>query len=50
MRDISMCLNKDCKLKETCYRFKAKQGKYQSYSDFKPKDGKCEYYWNIKKQ
>ena len=51
MPDISMCQNQDCKLKETCYRFKAVPNEHrQSYSDFKPdKDGNCKYYWEVRK-
>ena len=50
MADVTMCLNKDCKLKYSCYRFMAKANIYrQSYSNFKPnKDNKCEYFWNYK--
>jgi hypothetical protein len=51
MPDISMCTNKDCPLKETCYRFKAIPDKYrQSYGGFAPDDkGECKYYWPLKK-
>jgi hypothetical protein len=50
MADISKCANKDCKLKELCYRFTAPDNEfYQSYSDFKPnKTGtKCKYFMKI---
>ena len=48
MADISKCRNKDCKDKETCYRFNAKANPYrQAYSDFKPVDGVCKNYWSI---
>lgn len=47
--DISMCENKACPLKETCYRFNATPSSYQAYGDFKPDDtGKCEWYWKRK--
>jgi hypothetical protein len=50
MADISKCNNKDCKLKNKCWRFLAPSGIYQSYADFKP-DGKgnCDYFWEYKK-
>ena len=49
MTDISKCEGTKCPLKETCYRFTAKSSDYQSYFAEPPiKDGKCEYYWDIK--
>jgi hypothetical protein len=55
MPDISMCENKDCPKKETCYRFKAVPCYGQSYGDFKwerKEKGSglsgCIYYWEIK--
>ena len=52
MADISMCSNKECTLKETCYRQKAYKNKYlQAYGSFKQDDnGKCDYYWKINEQ
>jgi hypothetical protein len=53
MADISMCLGKKCKIKETCYRYRAEADKFwQSYSEFDPgKDGKsCLDYWNCEQQ
>ena len=50
MPDISMCLNKKCKIKDSCYRFIAIPDKHwQAYSDFKPsKDGKkCKHYYKL---
>lgn len=49
MPDISMCSNEHCKLKETCYRYKAIPNEYrQSYGDFKSdSNNECEYYWEI---
>lgn len=50
MPDISMCNNKECSFRETCYRFKAKPSYYQSYSDFtefEPEGDKCHYYWPL---
>lgn len=47
MPDITMCSNKDCSKKETCYRFKAKPNEYrQSYfSDMKEEN--CKLYWKM---
>lgn len=48
MADITKCTNKDCPLKETCYRWTAEEDEMQSYSDFKPdENGECEYYWEV---
>ena len=50
--DISMCKNKTCPLRNTCYRFIAKPNPWaQTYSDFRWKseeEGKvtCEDYWD----
>jgi hypothetical protein len=35
MPDISLCVNDDCPLKDTCYRRQAEPSQLQSYSDFK---------------
>lgn len=44
MPDIAMCLNEECPLKETCYRFTATPSEYwQSYMDFKYEDGCKDY-------
>lgn len=46
MPDISMCVNEECKRKETCYRYKAKPDKYmQAYGEFKEP---CDHYWEDK--
>ena len=51
MSDIAKCIGKDCKIKESCYRFTAKDSLYwQSYIMPKVKDGKCEMYWKNEKQ
>lgn len=50
MPDVTMCLGKDCPLKETCYRYKAKPDEYQYYFMEAPfKDKECNYYWKIEK-
>lgn len=48
MPDISMCANKDCPLKENCYRFTAKPSEYQSYVEFQIDDesGECSGFWD----
>ena len=51
MSDISKCTGKDCKVKESCYRFTAPPSEYwQSYIMPQVKDGKCEMYWKTEKQ
>ena len=51
MSDIAKCIGKDCKVKESCYRFTAPPSEYwQSYIMPKVKDGKCEMYWKNEKQ
>ena len=48
MPDISMCQNKECKLKEECYRFTAKLREVmQTYGEFncKDKDGIDTFFW-----
>lgn len=46
MPDITMCTGEGCKLKETCYRYKAKPDQYQYYFTKPPvKNGNCEYLW-----
>ena len=47
MADISKCTGEGCALKETCYRFTAPSGMYQSFFFSPPiKDGECDYYWS----
>lgn len=50
MPDISLCENfHNCKKALKCFRFMAKPGQWQSYSDFYPdKNNNCEYYWPLK--
>ena len=50
MTDISKCRGTDCPLKESCYRYTAKEGMWQSYIFDVPYDKekkKCEYYWKV---
>lgn len=45
MTDISKCPT-GCDKQETCYRWTAPVGYWQSYADFKPdENGNCEGYW-----
>ena len=51
MSDIAKCIGKNCKVKKSCYRFTAPFSEYwQSYIMPEVKDGKCEMYWENKKQ
>jgi len=51
MADITMCLGKDCKVKDKCYRFTANKNEFmQSYflnPPFEIKDNTftCEMFW-----
>ena len=55
MADITMCIGekdgKDCPLKETCYRYKAKPNEFwQSYfmePPYNELEEKCYHYWKI---
>jgi hypothetical protein len=46
MPDISMCIGGTCSIKNTCYRFTAKPGHWQTYFSDPPMepDGNCRYY------
>jgi hypothetical protein len=49
MADITKCTGKDCKLKESCYRYIAKESEFrQAYFAESPinKDGFCNMYWS----
>jgi hypothetical protein len=47
MSDIAKCTGKDCKVKESCYRFTAPSSDFwQSWLKAIVKDGKCDMYWN----
>lgn len=46
MTDITKCTGDGCPLKETCHRFTAPTGMYQSFFFEVPiRNGKCEYHW-----
>ena len=44
MPDISMCRNRECVMRETCFRYRAVPSEYQSYGRFLPdgEDGYCD--------
>jgi hypothetical protein len=46
MADITMCANKECPLRETCYRVQAPINEYrQSWSLYDPdENGVCDHY------
>lgn len=50
MSDIRMCVGGECSLKNMCYRYTAPVNEYQQTYFFNPpiKDGKCDYFWEIK--
>ena len=48
MPDFSMCLNKDCPIKEKCYRFMARPDhQYQSYTSFNYNEEGCHFFYEI---
>ena len=49
MADITMCDDKECKVKDKCYRYTAKACKYrQSYFIESPRNkGDCSHYWKV---
>lgn len=47
MPDISMCLNQTCQKRVMCYRYRAIPFKIQTYSQFKPINGKCTHFMPI---
>lgn len=48
MPDLSMCSNLKCPGQETCYRFRATPGYWQSYSSYEPDEsGKCRSYISV---
>jgi hypothetical protein len=47
MTDITKCTGEGCALKETCYRYTAPMGRYQSmFVEVPIEDNNCNYYWN----
>jgi hypothetical protein len=50
MTDITKCTGEGCELKETCYRYTAAMGTYQSmFVEVPIEDNNCNYYWNTNK-
>lgn len=50
MADITMCDDKKCPKKESCFRYKAKASKWQSWFLESPrKNETCEYYMKEEK-
>ena len=52
MADITMCEDKECNKKDTCYRYIAKASSRQAYFLESPKKVKlggqdCDYYWKV---
>ena len=50
--DITKCSNKECPLRESCFRFLAEDSLYQSYcvGVMPDETGKCYMYWPVKDQ
>lgn len=51
--DITMCCNRDCPIRNKCYRYRAVPDDYQSFAFFKwqpvsdTNDEECEYFWRV---
>lgn len=49
MVDIAMCNRRDCKHKQTCYRYLAYPDEYQTFLIIDtPVIDKCDYYWRCR--
>lgn len=51
MVDIAMCSRRDCKDKQTCFRYLAFPDEYQSYIMIdieEPDKSNCEHYWRCR--
>jgi len=47
MADISKCKNKQCPIKESCYRYTVPADpQWQSYCMFTYDNGKCDDFWD----
>jgi hypothetical protein len=44
MADISMCRNRECPVRDLCYRFTARADLLQAYAVFEWED--CNYFWD----
>jgi len=48
MPDITMCEDKECPMKNKCYRFTAVPSMRQSYFEESPREGNdCKYKWSL---
>lgn len=55
MADITKCANKNCKIKDMCYRYNARDGYFQSYADFNngkviKEKSECKHFYIYKKR
>ena len=41
--DITLCVNRECPLKDRCLRFRAMPDNHQHYARFEPVKGECEF-------
>lgn len=49
MPDITMCDDKECPMREGCYRFTAKPSMRQAYFVKSPREGnECKYKWSLR--
>jgi hypothetical protein len=49
MADITKCTNEQCKEKQDCKRFTAKDSYMQSYCKFEPENGVCDFKIQVNK-
>lgn len=47
MPDISMCCNKTCPMRMSCYRFRAIPSRIQGFCEFQNDGDKCDYFMQI---
>ena len=51
MPDITVCVNRTCTKRMTCYRYRAHWSpRWQSVSLFRPVDGKCAFYSELREK
>lgn len=48
MNDIAKCEGKGCDLRETCWRYVAESGEWQTWNNFHADPKPCKAYWPIK--
>ena len=44
MPDITMCDNRECSIRDRCYRAQAEPSDYQSWAVFEPTEDDCEHF------